>query len=616
MLAKLKLWYGSTFGQAMVGAALMWAALPPLGLWPLAWIAPVWWVLLVRRRELPLLGQSTGKMPVAHGAVLVVMAILFFLAWIAATGLCHGRQYRDFWIAEVIFWPAGGCLWLAAASRWRGRPYATLWLVGLLFWLAALHWLRLPHWATGFGWLAMSLYFACYLPLFVGLSRVAVHRLRLPVIVAAPVVWTGLELARAYLLTGMTMASLGGSQYRWIELIQVSDLAGEFGVSFLVMFVAACLARMLSCNGAGRALWPLAPAVCALAAALLYGHLRTSGVATQPGGRVALIQGSIDADMKCDDTMREEISRQYRALSQQAVERYGRVDLVVWPETMFRPSLITSDANPAQPKEFGDMPVEEFRRRLEAVAGHNRQEMADLALALDAALLLGVDRQDYGADRLRFFNSAACVSRQGELLGYYDKMHCVMFGEYVPLADRFDWLHKLTPLSVSLTPGRRPAAFKLGRLRLAPNICFESVLSHVIRGQVNELKARSEEPNVLVSLTNDGWFWGASELDMHLACAVFRAVECRKPFLIAANTGFSAWIDGDGRVLGQGPRRTAGTLLAKVRLDPRRSWYLEHGDWPAGACLAACLVFAAAGVGGVFPKGKRGKEKRGKMAHP
>ena len=117
-------------------------------------------------------------------------------------------------------------------------------VAGFCFWMAALHWLRLPHWATSFGWVALSFYFAFYLPVFVGLSRVAVHRLRVPVILAAPVVWTGLELARAHLLTGMSMASLGHTQYRWIELIQMSDLAGAYGVSFVVMFVAAALARM------------------------------------------------------------------------------------------------------------------------------------------------------------------------------------------------------------------------------------------------------------------------------------------------------------------------------------------------------------------------------------
>ena len=82
---------------------------------------------------------------------------------------------------------------------------------------------------------------------------------------------------------------------------------------------------------------------------------------------------------------------------------------------------------------------------------------------------------------------------------------------------------------------------------------------------------------MLVNLTNDGWFWGSSELDMHLACGVFRAVECRKPLLIAANTGFSAWIDGDGRIAAQGPRRDADSLLAEPRLDQRPQ--LVSGPW-------------------------------------
>jgi apolipoprotein N-acyltransferase len=121
------------------------------------------------------------------------------------------------------------------------------------------------------------------------------------------------------------------------------------------------------------------------------------------------------------------------------------------------------------------------------------------------------------------------------------------------------------------------------------------VLSHVIRGQVNALAAEGREPDILINLTNDGWFWGSSELDLHLMCGVFRAVECRKPLLIAANTGFSAWIDGDGRIESQGPRRAEDVIIAEPRLDRRRSWYLHHGDWFAGACLAITIALALAG---------------------
>jgi apolipoprotein N-acyltransferase len=122
------------------------------------------------------------------------------------------------------------------------------------------------------------------------------------------------------------------------------------------------------------------------------------------------------------------------------------------------------------------------------------------------------------------------------------------------------------------------------------------VLSHVIRRQVGELAAAGTPPDVLVNLTNDGWFYGSSELDMHLVCGVFRAIECRKPLLIAANTGFSAWIDGNGRVLAQGPRRAPDTLLADVQVDLRHSLYLVYGDLPAGICLAGCVAVAIVGL--------------------
>ena len=113
---------------------------------------------------------------------------------------------------------------------------------------------------------------------------------------------------------------------------------------------------------------------------------------------------------------------------------------------------------------------------------------------------------------------------------------------------------------------------------------------------MSELRAKGEEPQVLVNLTNDGWFWGSAELDMHLACAVFRAVECRKPFLIAANTGFSAVIDSDGRIVKQGPRRDTDVLVERIELDNRHSPYLAIGDLPAGLCLLAACGLVVVGI--------------------
>ncbi|MEK6239025.1 MAG: hypothetical protein N2C14_30285, partial [Planctomycetales bacterium] len=128
------------------------------------------------------------------------------------------------------------------------RPYRWLWAAGFAFWLTSVYWLSLPHPATFMGCIAISMALACYPPVFVLLSRTAVHRFKIPLIVAAPVVWAGLEYWRAHFLTGFAFAMLGHTQRAWISLIQVADLGGAYAVGFLVAFVGACLARMIPCG--------------------------------------------------------------------------------------------------------------------------------------------------------------------------------------------------------------------------------------------------------------------------------------------------------------------------------------------------------------------------------
>lgn len=539
---------------ALASSVLLWAALPPLDAWPLAWLAPVPWLLLCRQTEL--------------------------------------------------------------AGR---RPYAAIWLAGFLFWLAALHWIRLPHPANYIGWLALACYLACYIPVFIGLTRVAVHRWKWPIAVAAPVVWTALELVRGHLLTGFTMASLGHTQYRWIELIQVADFAGAYGVSFVVMCGAACMARMLPVEYGHVGAWlrgrfgtgddiarraptarigwgwlrPLGAIAALLAATLSYGYWRLSQPVAGQGPRIALIQGSTDTELKSDPTKNHIVFEEYLDLSLRAVKHADRIDLLIWPETMFRDPLREYDPRTFRPPPGVNWNLEQ----LATVAADTRQLIRDMAQLLRVPLLLGIDTFRYGSGTVQAFNSALAVSPTGEFGDRYDKIHPVMFGEYVPFANRFPVLYRLLPIKNSLSAGKRDVAFRAGRARLAANICFESVLPHVVRGQVVRLRARGEEPDVLANLTNDGWFWGSSELDMHLVCGVFRAVECRKPLVIAANTGFSASIESSGRIRLRGPRRQTDVLIADVVLDGRTSPYTVVGDLFAGSCLAVTVGLALFGIG-------------------
>jgi apolipoprotein N-acyltransferase len=130
---------------------------------------------------------------------------------------------------------------------------------------------------------------------------------------------------------------------------------------------------------------------------------------------------------------------------------------------------------------------------------------------------------------------------------------------------------------------------------MAPSICFESTVPQLIRGHVLELSRKQQPADVLLNVTNDGWFWGSAILDLHFRCAIFRAVENRKPMLVAANTGVSGWIDGNGLARERGERRRAEVLIAKVAPDGRWSPYLLVGDWPATLCALFCLVLAGRG---------------------
>ena len=540
---------------AFVGAIAMFLVQPPADLWMLAWLAPLPWLGIVQQESL------------------------------------DGR-----------------------------RPWGVLWSAGFLHWLLAIHWLRLPHPATSIGWVALSAYLAAYLPLFIWAARRLVHRRGWPLELAAPIAWMGCEQLRGWVLGGFTFAALGHTQWRWTTLLQTADLCGAIGVGGIVMTVAAGLATLLTRPRSRRAASAAAVVVGALALAVAYGTWR---LAEEPRSvrrplDVLLVQGSIDTELKHDPAAAEEVARQYDALTVQALAAAGpRPDLIVWPETMWRWGLLEIDPAETLPEsvvaeavgsERGE-PGDERQARARRVLEEQRlATVGAFARRYGTRWLVGLDRQvitPRAAGGAEHYNSALFLGADGNAIGRYDKMYPVMFGEYVPFADRFPWLYRLTPLPAGLTAGRECLAVTIAGLRVAPTICYETALPEAVRSIVLDLEAAGGRPDVLVNLTNDGWFWGSSELDMHLAAGIFRAVEVRTPLVIAANTGFSAWIDGSGRLLARGPRRDTGTIRATVEPDGRQSPWLGWGSVPAGLCVAVVAAAALEAAGERKARGSR-----------
>ena len=506
--------------------------------------------------------------------------------------------------------------WLALAARRdidARFPWRTLWICGFIHWLLTIHWLRLPHPATSIGWVALSAYLAAFVVLFIWTTRRLVHRQGWPLVVAAPVVWMGAEQLRGWLFGGFTFAGLGHTQWRWTALLQAADVCGAVGVSGIVMTVAAGLAEIACARTRRERMFAALVAVAVPAAALAYGtwRLATVPAATRPPLDVLLVQGSIDTELKHDPEAAGEVARQYDDLTVAglAATPDRTPDLVVWPETMWRWGLVTIASDEVLPES---VVAEAVGSAVDGLAESTRQARAREALEAErlAALatfarrygthwLVGLDRQEIGPDApggARNYNAALFLDAEGRPLGCYDKMVPVLFGETIPGGATFPWLYRLTPLPAGLTPGRAPVAVEIAGHGVAPTICYETALPGAVRGIVRDLAARGRRPDVLVNLTNDGWFWGSSELDMHLACGIFRAVEVRTPLVIAANTGFSAWIDGSGRLLAKGPRRATATLRAAVVPDGRSSPWLFWGAVPTGGCVAVVVAAVAGGL--------------------
>lgn len=207
--------------------------------------------------------------------------------------------------------------------------------------------------------------------------------------------------------------------------------------------------------------------------------------------------------------------------------------------------------------------------------------------------MIGSIYYDFQPDGAARYNAALLFEPgRPEESGSFSKMHRVPFGEFVPLIETFPWIQRLTPYRDGHVPGLHagpgPAWFDFHGLRLASVICFEDTVPHLVRRFFSEAPER-REPDLLVNLSNDGWFGDSGEHEAHLAASIFRCVENRAPMVRAVNTGDSALIDGNGRIVSSLPRLQEGILSVDVPLDPRPSRYAVLGDWLPWTCTALTL---------------------------
>ena len=547
---------------AFTGNLLLYACLPPLGLSWLAWLTPCCWLPLI-----------------------------------ASPGLSNAKTNPR-------------------------RVYFGLYVTHVLCWLALLQGMRLAHWTTYFGWAALSFYLGIYLPLFVFTARTIHHQLKIPLAYAAATGWVCVEWIRGYVISGFSMGSLSHSQTGQLWLIQISDLGGGFAVSFILVVGAGLLYQINSFLQArkesNRSCRPIALEVFCFA--VLLGGTYGYGVARleafnspiaqdQPAVSVGLIQGVTytEFELPYEEFMEKEQEKQ-RTYNDQSIRALGAetgLDLLVWPESMYPigPLLVTENGAehlhvPAQPDQVEE-DQESVRQWASRVQSAQRQQHSELLNYLNgnqdesglgkAMLIGGTSAVDLTKAHTPSYNTAVLLSENGEVLDLYHKNHLVMFGEYIPLGEVFPALYGLLPIS-ALAPGTSDIRFEIDGVQFSPNICFESTVPHRIRKMMNTVDANQRRPDVMLNLTNDGWFWDSSMLDLHLRSNVMRAVEMRRPNLVAANTGISAWISTTGEILSSVEKKEAGFVIAKVGRSVTDSFYLNNGDLFAILCGLIALA--------------------------
>jgi apolipoprotein N-acyltransferase len=403
-----------------------------------------------------------------------------------------------------------------------------------------------------------------YLSLFIGaftfFTRFIQMRSGLQTVLFTPLIWVGLEYLRSFLLTGFPWANLGYSQYLNLPFIQMADITGAYGLSFVILLVNAMLFRVL--HQWPKRTFPLKEAIITviiLLGFMMYGYLKMEVVDRQmirnPPLKIGLVQGNIDQSVKWNESFQVETLKIYERLTLKVAEE--KPDLILWPET-------------ATPFFFQD--AKEFQ-----------PTVLNIPRKTNAFLLFGTPSYKIERGKVHHYNSALLVSPLGELSGKYDKIHLVPYGEYVPFGEYFP-LGSLGEGIGNFKSGKEISNFFLPQGQFGVLICFEIIFPDLSRRFVKK------GANFLVTITNDAWFGKTSAPYQHFSIAVFRAVENRVFIARAANTGITGLIDPRGKILKQGGIFTEEAINGMVRLSNRKTFYTLYGDIFAWVCSLLSIL--------------------------
>jgi apolipoprotein N-acyltransferase len=531
-----KLWAAAGLSAGLLELPFPLAGPLPAGRSAFAWFAlvPLLWAVLKA-------AKSDGPRPLRHA---------FFLAYVCG-----------------VLWYAGNCYWI----------YDTMLIHGGLSPLVSALLL------VGYS-LVLGLYFGLF-GLAVAFVRRKTGNAGLA-LAAAPVFWAVFELA-ASRITSVPWDQLGYSQVDNTLVTHLAPFTGVYGISFVLVAINALLVGGLALNR------PVTRASSAIAGVLLLAA-GAAGVLIPPSRPTAtatavLVQPNLD--VTADNVWEAQDWNQHIAQFMHLAEQQCKTYIAGIPQTGAPNGEIVCPPYPTHPDLVAwpeaPAPFVETDPRFQ-------QALISIARETQAPMIVGNVGADYSADEQVWhdYNSGLIIAADGTRIGRYDKIHLVPFGEYIPFKNLLFFAHKLTGRVSEFTRGTDRGVF----LVHSPNgtahrygvfICYEAVFADEVR----EFSRNGAE--VLVNISDDGWYGDTSAPWQHLNMARMRAIENRRWILRDTNNGITAAIDPYGRVRQSIPRHQADALPAQFGFRSDVTFYTAHGDVFAWCCAILALGIVA-----------------------
>ncbi len=453
------------------------------------------------------------------------------------------------------------------------RAFVAGWWWGVIFFYGSCWWLTYPmvHYGHITPWLAYPLLLlpvalvAVFPALFCAFVNRLVMRFGHGAILSAPLVWVSLELAR-YTVTGQVWNAIGYSQSFHPFLIQSARWGGVYAVGSLLITSNALIAFALLSKGVLR-LFASAIILSMVLFILGLSNFETGLPAISSGGpanRIVAVQPNVPMDELNDAASTNELLNRHLQLSAGGLNKNSNnptmPTLLIWPES---------------PMNFAYSRDSRLQRLL-----------AEFTQSHQVSLLLNsLEPATAGGE----YNSAILINEQGQKEAQYDKIRLMPFGEYVPLPRWLPGASSVRGIVGEFIPGSSYTLMPLGDLRAGVFICIEAAHPGIARTFTNQ------GADVLINISNDGYLGPTAVMRQHLANAVFRAVENDRPVLRVTNSGISASIDSDGRVMSSTASFQPNVQVwYATRGTKVTTFYSRHADLFAYACALITLGFISA----------------------